>query len=121
MDGKNFLAQYAGSGVAVPIGTPIPMPGYCFVTSGLTYYDSDGVSHTGGTVDVTSSFLGAHMLGKDTAVIIAGKTYLNMKAANDNTDLVLDDITWVYQNDGHSGTTAYCYTCTPIVCSFTVT
>jgi hypothetical protein len=95
-DGKNFLALNAGSG----------SPNYCYVITGLTYYDADGISHTGGTVDVASSFLGAHFLSKDSAVIIAGMTYIDWKNANDGIDIVLDDITWVYNNP------TYCYTIT---------
>lgn len=105
INGKNWFAMNAGSGT----------PTYCYVTSGLTYYDADGVIHTGGTVEVVASFVGAHLVNKDTAIIIANTNYTQLKVINDNTDLTIDDVTWVNNNS------TYCYVCGIPICSFTLT
>lgn len=115
--GKNFLAQYAGSGG----------PSYCYKPQGSTiqYYMYNNhdcttqTSYTGGTIDVASALWVANTMCPN-AVVVAGKSYADFKAANGNIDLVLDDITWIYNNDGHSGTTAYCYTCLTPVCGFVI-
>jgi len=81
----------------------------CFVSAGMNYTDPDGIARTGGTGDVANAFYVAHLIGKDTVIIIANANYTQLKTINGSNDLSLDDVRWVYDNDGHvSGTPAYC-------------
>jgi hypothetical protein len=107
--GKQWLAYNAGN------------TDHCYVTMGLTYKDGDGMIHTNGsTQDVVNAFFVAspNFANTPDAIIIANTNYTQFKAINDNTDLNLNDGAWVYANDGHTGTTAFCYTCGIPVCSF---
>ncbi len=98
---KNWLAQNAGSS-------------NCFASSGIAYRDPDGVGHTGGTGDVLNAFYVAHLVGLDTAIIIASTNYNGIKATNGNADIILADVTWAYNNDGApAGEPRYCVTATP--------
>lgn len=92
--GKNWLAINAGSN-------------NCFANSGISYNNPDGEARTGGTSDVVASLLVAHLVGKDTVIIIANINYQQFKVIN-GVDLGLDDIGWVYNNDGHIAGTVYC-------------
>lgn len=81
----------------------------CFTSGGITYTDPDGISRTGGTGDVLNAFYVAHLIGKDSQVIIAGTTYTSLKTINGGNDLALDDVTWAYSNDGTpAGELQYC-------------
>ena len=81
----------------------------CFVSSGIAYTDPDNISRTGGTGDVVNAFVVAHLLAKDTQIIIAGANYNDLKAINNNTDMTIDDVSWAYNNDGSPvGEPQYC-------------
>ena len=98
---KNWLAQNAGAS-------------NCFASSGIVYRDPDNISRTGGTGDVLNAFFVAHLIGKDTAVIIASTNYTSLKSINGGLDIALDDVTWAYNNDGSpSGEARYCIGATP--------
>jgi len=98
---KNWLAQYAGSS-------------NCFINSGIAYTDPDGVSRVGGTGDVLNALFVAHMVGKDTVVIIGTTNYNSFKITNGGVDVVLDDVNWAYNNDGApAGEARYCVGSTP--------
>jgi len=89
--GKDWLVTYAGVD-------------NCFQTSGISYKDAGGVSHTGSTGDVANSLFVAHLVGKDDVVITAdGKTYSDFKTANGGNDLTIVDVGWVYNNEGGAG------------------
>lgn len=92
---KNWLAVNAGS-----LG--------CFSTSGIAYKDPDGISRSGSTGDVVNAFYVAHLLGKDTVVIIAGTSYNALKVINSNNDITMDDVGWVYNNMGSGIDPLYC-------------
>jgi len=115
---KKWLTLNAGTG---------QLPDYtaCFVGSGLTYTDGDGVSHSNArTGDVVNAFQTAGELGKENAIIIANTTYTQLKVINDNMDITFPaDIQWVYENDGGTGSIAtYCTNvCNPPSCSFNIT
>jgi len=98
-EGKDWLATYAGSNG-------------CFQPSGISYKDADGVSHTGSTGDVANALYVAHLVGKDDVEIVAGKSYSDFRSANGGNDLTLDDVGWVYGNDGDPGEPQYCITAT---------
>ncbi len=98
-EGKDWLATYAGSNG-------------CFQPSGISYKDADGVSHTGSTGDVANALYVAHLVGKDDVEIVAGKSYSDFWSANGGNDLTLDDVGWVYGNDGDPGEPQYCITAT---------
>ena len=80
----------------------------CFASSGVSYKDPDGVSRTGGTGDVLNAFVVAHMIGKDYVVIISGTHYSSLKSKNSNQDINIDDVSWVYDNDGTGTKPKYC-------------
>ena len=90
-NGLNWLATNAGSG-------------NCFATSGINYRHSDGVSDTGGTKDVVTAFVVAHMVGNDSAQIIAGTSYTAFKAINDGQDLSMSDVTEANDRQADGGT-----------------
>ena len=95
-EGKKWLATYAGEAG-------------CFQPEGIDYTDADGVAHTGSTGDVANALYVAHLVGKDDAVIVRGRTYNDFKAANGGNDLTLDDVDWVYKHDGFPpGEPQYC-------------
>jgi hypothetical protein len=89
---KDWLAVNAGSGS-------------CFSQSGISYKDPDGVSRVGSTGDVLNAFVVSNMIGKSYVNIIANKNYVSLKQMNSNQDIGIDDVAWVYANDG-SGTAA---------------
>lgn len=98
---KNWLAQNAGING-------------CYTASGLYYQDPDNVTRSGGTGDVLNAFFVAHLINRDTISIIANTSYNNLKSTNGNADISMDDISWVYNNDGVPGNeTGYCMTITP--------
>lgn len=80
----------------------------CFASSGISYRDPDGISRTGGTGDVLNAFVVAHMVGKDYAVIISNTHYSSLKSKNSNQDMSIDDVSWVYNNDGTGAEQKYC-------------
>lgn len=99
--GKDFLATHAGSA-------------NCYQPSGIAYTDADGISHIGATGDVANALYVAHLVGKDAVAITAdGKNYNDFKAANGGNDMVIDDVGWVYANDGGAGEPQYCLGVTP--------
>lgn len=85
---KDWLAQNAGVGS-------------CFAAAGINYTDPDGIARVGSTGDVLNAFVTAHLVGKDNAIIIAGTNYTQLKVINGGTDTAIDDVTFVYQNDGN--------------------
>ncbi len=90
--------------------------GNCFSATGITFTDSSGVSHTGGTGDVVNAFFVAHLVGQDSGIIIANTNYTSFKAINGEIDIVMDDVGFAYNNDGTpSGESKYCksVSCTP--------
>jgi len=93
-NGKNWLAQNAGSG-------------NCFTTGGVSYTDADGIARVGSTGDVVNAFYTAHSVNKDTATIIAATSYNGFRAINGG-DLVMGDVGDAYGME--SGATQYCYT-----------
>ncbi len=93
---KDWLAINAGSN-------------NCFATAGISYEDPDGIMRIGSTGDVLNAFFVAHLIGKDTTIIIENTDYFQLKTINGETDLGIDDIGLVYNNDGSpSGETQYC-------------
>lgn len=90
-NGLNWLAQNAGSS-------------NCFASSGISYRDADGVSHTGGTKDVVNAFVVANMVGKATATIVAGTNYSGFKAINDGADLAIGDVAEAADREAAGGT-----------------
>lgn len=96
-EAKNWLATNAGID-------------NCFSHTGVSYTDAQGVSHTSSTGEVVNAFFTAHLVGADTANIIANTNYTQLKVINGGTDLGLDDVNFAYHNDGTtSGISAYCY------------
>lgn len=90
-NGLNWLAQNAGIG-------------NCFVSSGINYKDADNVAQSGGTKDVVNAFLVANMVGKQTAIIVAGTAYNGFKAINDGYDLVITDVAEAADREADGGT-----------------
>ncbi len=84
---KNWLAINAGTGS-------------CFAPSGVLYQDAEGISHTGNTGDIVNAFFTAHLVGMDTAIIIAGTDYTGFKTINGGVDIGFDDVNFAYTNDG---------------------
>lgn len=80
----------------------------CFSPYGVSYKDPDGVSRTGSTGDVLNAFLVANMIGKSTTVIIANTAYTTLKSINNMQDITMDDVAWVYSNDGTGTEQKYC-------------
>lgn len=109
---KNWLAQYAGIN-------------NCFSSSGISYNDPDGISHTGSTGDVVNAFYVANFLGKKDVNIINNTNYNTVKTINGNNDITNDDVKFAYDNDGNPSNEAkYCYTSLSsnvIVEEFTIT
>ena len=103
--GKNWLAINAGVN-------------NCFSPTGVSFVDADGTPFTMGTKDVVITFIGAHLVGKNDAIIIANTSYNGFKTIN-GPDLIYTDATFVNNSDGHVGATLplYCY---PISMELTV-
>ena len=81
----------------------------CFSPTGIQYTDPDGVSRVGSTGDVINAFIVAHLIGKDNAIIIAGTNYTQLKAINKNDDIGINDVSFVYNNDGSpTSESTYC-------------
>lgn len=92
---KDWLAVNAGSGS-------------CFTQYYINYRDPDGVWRTGGTGDVLNAFVVSNMIGKSYVNIIANKSYSSLKVLNNNQDIGIDDVAWVYANDGSGTAPVYC-------------
>jgi len=92
---KDWLASNAGTSE-------------CFSAFGVAYSDPDGISRNGSTGDVINAFYVAHLLGKDTTIIIAGTSYNALKVINSNNDITMDDVGWVYNNMGSGSDPLYC-------------
>lgn len=93
---KDWLAQNAGINS-------------CFSPTGVSYKDPDGISRTGSTGDVLNAFLVANMVGKSNAIIIESTSYASLKSIlNNNQDITMDDVAWVYSNDGTGTESKYC-------------
>lgn len=104
---KNWIASNAGAG-------------NCYTSSGVSFIDPDGISRTGGSGDVLNAFFVAHLLGKDTNAIIVSTNYNTLKTINGGADVSLDDVTWIYNNDGTpAGEARYCSGITPTPTSTT--
>ena len=100
-NGLNWLATNAGSG-------------NCFASNGVSYRDGDGVYHTGGTNAVVLAFVVAHMVGKDSAQIIAGTNYTAFTAINDGDDLSMNDVSEALDREAAGGSyPQYCTSGTP--------
>ncbi len=95
--GKDWLAVHAGRD-------------NCFQPSGITFYDTDNVIHTGSTSQAATSLVFAHMAGKDTFRITAdGFSYADFKRANGDNDMDMEaDLRWIRDNDGGAGEKQYC-------------
>ena len=107
-EAKNWLAINAGVS-------------NCFAPTGVVYKDADGISHTGATGDIVNAFLVAHMVGLDSAEIIASTNYTVFKTINGGNDIGFDDVNFAYNNDGAvSGTPAYCYVAPPVLTTITI-
>ncbi len=91
---KNWLATNAGTGT-------------CFTSSGKSYTDADGVSHTGSTYDILNAFYVAHQVLKDSIIIIANTNYTQLQTTNGGADIDMSDLVWVHDNGGAVGT-PYC-------------
>ena len=105
INGLDWLAQNAGSGD-------------CFASSGVSYQDADGVSHSGGTKDVVTAFVVADLVDKQTATIIAGTNYNEFKSINDGYDLSMSDVSEAADREASGGSyPQYCVStttaCTP--------
>lgn len=68
----------------------------CFSNTGINYNDPDGIPRTGSTADVLNAFFVAHLIGKDTSIIISNTDYSQLKIVNKNQDINLDDVGYVY-------------------------
>lgn len=98
-NGKNYIANKFGTGG-------------CFVATGKSwsYLGTDGVTYneSGGTAQIVSRLV---MTSLVQSVTVGGVvyTYAALKTANDNTDITLDDASWVASNDGSpAGEAKYC-------------
>lgn len=93
--GKNWLAEHAGFA-------------NCYQTSDITYYIESAI-YGGSTGDVANALYVAHLVGDDDGAITSdGKSYNDFKIANGNNDMALDDVKWVYDNEGGTGEVQYC-------------
>jgi len=94
-NGKDWLARNAGVN-------------NCFASSGVSYKDLEGNSHTGSTTDVAAMLVVAALLGYPytTKEIVNGKTYDDFKSANGDYDLEIDDVGTVYEEQ--EKTPPYC-------------
>lgn len=100
---KDWLATNAG------ISTPSIGGGFCFSSTGINYTDPDGIARIGSTGDVLNAFVVAHMVGKDAVIIIAATNYTQLKVINEGNDATVDDVAFVYGNDGDPVTESkYC-------------
>jgi len=68
-NGKDWLARNAGVN-------------NCFASSGVSYKDLEGNSHTGSTTDVAAMLVVAMLVGDTTTEIVNGKSYDDFKSAN---------------------------------------
>ena len=86
----------------------------CFSSININYIDPDNIARTGSTGDVLNAFVVAHMVGKDNAIIIANTNYSSLKSINNNQDIAINDIAWVYSNDGTGTESRYCIGVAPV-------
>ncbi len=90
--------------------------GNCYAPGAIHYKDPDGIARQGSSGDVLNAFVVAHLVGKDDAVIIANTSYTQLKTINSNNDITINDVKFVYDNDGDPASEPkYCKgsTCTP--------
>lgn len=81
----------------------------CYSPGSIDYTDPDGVARQGSTGDVLNAFTVAHLVGKDSAVIIANTNYTQLRTINGNNDVTITDVAFVYNNDGDpAGEPKYC-------------
>jgi len=92
--GKDWLARNAGVN-------------NCFASSGVSYKDLEGNSHTGSTTDVAAMLVVASLLGYPytTKEIVNGKSYEDFVKAN-GYDLDIEDVKTVCELQ--EATTPYC-------------
>lgn len=90
---KDWMATHAGKGG-------------CFVTSGVTYQDDKGNTHTGGTADVMYMFKAAydnHVAYPDrgwlNVVIVDGKTVGDYFNETGVSKIEMDDVRWIQEHD----------------------
>lgn len=100
-NGKNYIANRFGFN-------------NCFAASGISwtgvYTDNTSFSETGATAQVIGRLIMTALVKQ---VTVYGITYLysDLKTANDNTDVTLDDTKWIGSNDGDPSTEPkFCYT-----------
>jgi len=100
-NGKNYIATTFGINK-------------CYAAYGLSWSylgtDNQSYNETGGTAQIVSRLILTSLVQ---AVTYNGQnyTYAALKAANNNTDLILSDAQWIAQNDGTpSGEAQYCST-----------
>ena len=93
-NGKDWLARNAGVN-------------NCFASSGVSYKDLEGNSHTGSTTDVAAMLVVASLLGYPytTKEIVNGKSYEDFVKAN-GYDLDIEDVKTVCELQ--EATTPYC-------------
>ena len=92
-NGKDWLARNAGVN-------------NCFASSGVSYKDLEGNSHTGSTTDVAAMLVVAMLVGETTKEIVNGKSYDDFKSANGGYDIDIEDVGTVY--DLQEAPTPYC-------------
>jgi len=80
----------------------------CFASSGVSYKDLEGNTHTGSTTDVAAMLVVAALLGYPytTKEIVNGKSYDDFRKANGDYDLDIDDVGTVYEEQ--EKTPPYC-------------
>jgi hypothetical protein len=113
-NGKNYIAQNFGIS-----------NGYS--SSGLSWTavanDDTTVNESGGTASIVARLVTTSVYKRIdlTAPRIGSYTYVNLKQANDNTDVVLTDAQWVAANDGSpAGEAQYYYICVTPSCGIIV-
>jgi len=83
----------------------------CFASSGVSYKDLEGGTHTGSTTDVAAMLVVAMLVGDTTTEIVSGKSYADFKSANGGYDIDIEDVRTVY--DLQEATPPYCAAATP--------
>lgn len=110
-NGKNYIANKFG------------LNG-CYVSSGMNWTYTSGSSifnDTGGTGQLVSRLVMTSIVDYVTYLGVT-YTYSDLKANNDNTNIGLEDVFWIVQNDGSPSTEPkFCVSgCNEINCGFIV-
>ena len=90
LNGKNYIASKFGNSSG------------CYVKTGLgwTYLGTDNVIYnaTGGTSQIVGNLIMTSII-QSVSYLGITYTYAMLKTANDDTDITLDDVLWITQND----------------------